>query len=194
VLSAVAQPARATDDVPKPEDTPKLEEISRAVLSDPFWAALVDGNMEALRRELAKPGWKAKRLPFFEQTPLMAAVNKGDVSIVRLLLDHGASVDEVTRFRDHAIFRALVVNRSDILAVLLDAKPKQDVLDGQGPTGDTPLTYTLNFDNERNTELLINAGASRDAKDAVGAVPATLCKERAEQLKSCRFVSVGGPK
>lgn len=71
-------------------------------------------------------------------TALMIAAKNGHYDIVEVLLNAGASVNNVNAFGHHALFHAVINNHPNIVRLLLERGSDKDRIDF---FGNKPLTY-----------------------------------------------------
>src|ERR1051326_3683613 len=69
-----------------------------------------------------------------EQTPLMRAIQVGDVAIVQMLLSHGAAVNLQDDAGQTALMFAVQKGNARITRILLDAGANADLADAEGAT------------------------------------------------------------
>jgi len=90
-------------------------------------------------------------------TPLMLAVAQENLSLVELLLAHGADPDiEIPYIGVAAIDRAIQLESTDILTALIDHGA---TVDKPNRSGTTPLIFAMRMERLDVMKILINAGA-----------------------------------
>lgn len=117
--------------VSSPQSSQSVDE-TEVDLSSALPEAIKDGSVENVRKLLKHHG--AVRTRFFhhfeeinengdsQTTPLMLAAGLGRIVIIKLLLEHGASVDDVTLSDGSApIQLAALYGQCEVLNLLLDA-------------------------------------------------------------------------
>ena len=102
----------------------------------------------------AKIGLKDRR----EDTPLLWAIRGGSVDSCRLLLDHGADVEEMGGNGRSPLRDAALRGDTAIVSLLLS---KGALADAADPNGDTALMYAA---DAATAELLLQSGANVNAK------------------------------
>ena len=101
-----------------------------------------------------------------ETTPLMLAAALGHIDIVGLLLDHGASIDDVTNLDSSApIHLAALHGQSEVVKLLLDAGAP---INDRNADGWTPLELACKWGHLEVTRLLISRGADPNLADTDG--------------------------
>ena len=98
-------------------------------------------------------------------TPLMWAVNKGDVAEVRRLLRLGANPKLVNNYGASAMSLAAEVANTDILKLLIETGVDPD---SANPEGMTALLAVARTGNVEAAQVLLKAGAKVDAKEKWG--------------------------
>jgi RNA polymerase sigma factor (sigma-70 family) len=104
-------------------------------------------------------------------TPLVRAVQTGDVELVRLLLDAGADARErcACAAGESALWTAALYGDASIVEVLLAAGADPDA---EAFTVATPLTVSAQRGHHESTRLLLAAGADPSVADVGGRTPA----------------------
>jgi ankyrin repeat protein len=94
--------------------------LARGARYTMFLAALL-GDEDFVRRSLSRDGSLANEEDTNHHRPISAAARRGDLTLVRLLLDHGAdpSLPEEGAPRGHALWTAVHDDRIDIAELLL---------------------------------------------------------------------------
>jgi ankyrin repeat protein len=90
-------------------------------------------------------------------TPIVAAVQHGEIECVRLLLDRGASPNVSTPYGQRPLFLAIAKGDPSVLEALLQAGARTDVLDQE--SGDTPLITAAKAGAAVIVRALLDAGA-----------------------------------
>jgi uncharacterized protein len=98
-------------------------------------------------------------------TPLMWAVNKGDVAEVRRLLRLGANPKLVNNYGASAMSLAAEVANTDILKLLIETGVDPD---SANPEGMTALLAVSRTGNVEAAQVLLKAGAKVDAREKWG--------------------------
>lgn len=115
----------------------------------------------ALDRGASPDGADLRRGP-----PLAAAAARGRLSLVRLLLAHGADVNRRgLREELSALHQAASFEQAEIARCLLDAGAEVDQREDEGAT---PLMYAAARGDLRTVEILLARGADPSAKDKDG--------------------------
>jgi ankyrin repeat protein len=92
-----------------------------------------------------------------EPLPLHRAAEHGRVEIMTMLLDAGADINAVTKYRNTACHIAILNNQFDALKLLVERGANLDVVDSYGRS---TLEVVSRFDrSERFVTLLLDAGA-----------------------------------
>ncbi|CBX97785.1 hypothetical protein LEMA_P091940.1 [Plenodomus lingam JN3] len=105
------------------------------------------------------------------QPPLCIAVARGNVEIIRILLDAGANVNARTRDGETALHVAIRHGRSDIVDVIIAAGPDLDVQTDE--SGETPLHLAAATSGSLATIVtLLRMGARYDTFNVYSQTPA----------------------
>jgi serine/threonine-protein phosphatase 6 regulatory ankyrin repeat subunit B len=113
--------------------------LGRPMLERKTVEAILDGKTEEIRTLLQQktPQGRLDLLAHRDgegQTPLMLATENGDVNMVRLLLQHGASPNDVNNFDQTAVHYACFEGQPAILQLLLQNGGNVNVQDDMGQT------------------------------------------------------------
>lgn len=138
--------------------------------------AIKRGSVKDVRRLLKQRGAVRIRFkhhfdrylnkPDSETTPLMLAAGLGHIDIVDLLLDHGASVDDVTSLDSSApIHLAALHGQSGVVKLLLDAGAP---INDRNADGWTPLELACKWGHLETAKSLISRGADPNRADTNG--------------------------
>jgi len=110
------------------------------------------------------------------RSPLQYAVlvhGSDAMTLVELLLKHGAEVDHPDRIGETALTLAAIFDRRDIARRLLAAGAD---VNHHARNGFTALHWAAFCDNPEMSQLLLDAGADPHATDDVGATPADVAQ------------------
>jgi ankyrin repeat protein len=109
----------------------------------------------------------------YDQSALMIAAREGHASIVALLLEHGADVNAATKIGPAPKFIApnSVPGFGFGVGILRGGVPKDRGRREPQPGGLTPLHYAARHNHIDIAELLLDAGAELNAKEANGIWP-----------------------
>jgi len=138
-----------------------------ADINDDMFMAAQEGDVEKVSQLLEKGAdvnYKDKTV--FGHTPMTIAAAWGYTNVVRLLLDHGASVDQQDDGGSTALHRAASTARSEMVKLLLDRGADVNRRD---KIGRTPLFFaTFRKSPPENARLLLTKGADVNARDNKG--------------------------
>lgn len=109
---------------------------------DAYWEALITGNSEKQKEWVGKVDVNALH-PEMRVTPLAWSALKGDIASVRLLLDHGAVVDQKNEDGSRPLQAAAFAGRAEVVKLLLEkgADPKAKGQDGSSAWAATTTDY-----------------------------------------------------
>lgn len=105
-----------------------------------------------------------------KQTVLMYAAKGGDVLILQLLLDAGASINQKDKYGRTALMYAAWYGHKAAVKVLLKNKANLHIKSNEFGKA-TALTYAILGDETNIVELLLNQGFNIEEKDADGQTP-----------------------
>lgn len=142
------------------------EAIPETFVSAARWKREVD----ALKRDQAEhPD------PFAEddgETEVGPRNTPEDLSLLQLLLDHGASPNQPDKFEQNtALHIAAAKNRKGAIVLLLKAGAKLEARNGRG---ETPLMLAVEATGDEAIPILLDAGANLEARDNSGNSPLML--------------------
>ena len=136
-----------------------------------IWAAVREGDMDAVTRHLDNGADLNEQDPASGQTPLSTAAAYGHTEVVDLLLRKGAGVDSHTQDGSTALHSAAAFGHTEIVDLLLrngadvNARPKND---------STALHSAAFFGHAETAEHLLRNGADTNAKEENGLTPREL--------------------
>ncbi len=138
--------------------------------ASPFFLAAFTGdrdNMALLLAKGADPNRRMDLLGQFPTSPLIAAVDFGDVATVKALLADGADVHEKDQDSMTPLHWAMVAHHPQVVMALLAGGADMNAVDRFGYT---PLLYaaTLDFGDADTAAALLQAGADPSVKDKKG--------------------------
>ena len=92
-----------------------------AVGKSPLHWACARGHLDAARF-LIERGACVNKTDFYSETPIVEAIGRRDLAMVRMILDHGAKLNVTLNYdRDSALLFALLINEAPIARLLLQA-------------------------------------------------------------------------
>jgi N-acyl-D-amino-acid deacylase len=136
----------------------------------PLFLAAYAGNAGILRRLL--DGGDALNAPVSligarDSSPMIGAVRRGNLDVIRTLLDLGLPVDQSDSSGITPLQRAVFGNRLDVAQLLIARGADVNHVDKAGMTA---LLYaaSIDFGDSKMIELLLKAGARTDARTTEG--------------------------
>jgi ankyrin repeat protein len=113
---------------------------------------------------MIKSGSDINEKTMFNETPLIAAAARGNVKLVKLLLEKGADINAANCYGCTALIKAMENDdsevRNSLLEALLQKKPELDVFNYKF---ESPLTLAVRKNDKKAVETLLKAGADIDA-------------------------------
>jgi len=146
-----------------------------------FWDTVRDNNVDAARKAINQDGVDVNAQSSGGWTPLFTAINKQNLEMVKLLIEHGANVNYKMKDVGHnALFIASQQNNKGIIQLLLE---KGLDINQQNKFGETPLFWATNWvDSQRKDHIeivkfLIKNGANVNIENNSGdSVLSQICK------------------
>ena len=135
---------------------------------DAFFRAVTDGRSERVERGLAKHSDWAEAELYLGIRPLYRAAVMGRSEVIRVLIDHGANVDQGTDRGTRPLHAAAQQGHLAIVEMLLSAKAEVSAKD---ESGQTPLHLACRYKRGRIVSELIRSGADTDWIDSQGRSP-----------------------
>jgi ankyrin repeat protein len=130
---------------------------------------IVDSEAIKIIKQLIKEGKDINEKNKFEKTPLMLAIEKHNIGLVKLLLIAGANPNIKDNSGKAALYKAVVTQVSeqnlDLLNLLINYKAD---VNAQSNIGTTPLMMAVEEPNLPVIQLLLKAGADPNIKDNDG--------------------------
>lgn len=127
----------------------------------PIVQAAEDGDLEAIKAILKRsPERVNESEPYYGTTALMVAARRGDLTMVRFLVDKGAKVDACGG-RETPLSAAARNSRIDIVIFLMDSGAELDDADSRC---DTPLFSAARSGQQEMVRFLLEEGADPNAK------------------------------
>lgn len=128
----------------------------------PLFLALRVPAPKVLRLLLAQPGVRADARNAHDETPLMLAALKGQVSVVAALIDRDADVNKPGWTPLHY---AASGGQVEVIRLLLE---HDAYIDAASPNGTTPLMMAAMYGTPAAVKVLLEAGADPLAKNNLG--------------------------
>lgn len=109
------------------------------------------------------------------KSPLHRAAERGQVTVVKYLLDHGASIDQLSPRKETALHLAAHVGQNAVVKLLLERKANVEARDNAGWT---PLYYASSQGYRAVGETLLEQGANANARAGDGRTPLHTAADR----------------
>jgi ankyrin repeat protein len=107
--------------------------------------------------------------------PLYFAAGQGDVEVVRLLLDHGADINETNANQTTALHQATLNGRAAVVKLLIERGAK---IEAKDQFGATPLHEAAHWGQPEAARELLDRGANVQARDDHGDTPLHIAAHR----------------
>jgi cytohesin len=146
-------------------------------------AAIMGKNLELVMYLVNTKSIPATFDPSEQYPPLFAAVESGDIEIVKLLVSKGAKATTADQNGTTVLHRAVALNHLDIATFLISKGAKATTKNGDDQTAlhiiakDCPPAA----DCMDMAKFLVKKGAKKNAKDADGLTPADYASDRGDE-------------
>lgn len=137
------------------------------------------GNIQVLRDMIDSGFLRPDHADKSGWTILMEAANKGDLEIVKLLVESGADVNAKDRDGKTALINAAYWQRTEIIKYLVYKKAYIDIKGGDGRSA---LEVARDKGNDKTVKLLLSLGAIDESNKGRDAAPEVSREEMAGQL------------
>ena len=124
--------------------------------------AIKDGAIKVATVLAKAPGIKVEVRNVADESPLMLAALKGEISLCQLLIKKGADVNKTGWAPLHY---AATSGHKNIMNLLLE---ENAYIDASSPNGTTPLMMAAHYSDESAVKLLLEAGADPTIKNDQG--------------------------
>lgn len=114
-------------------------------------------------------------------TALVFASREASIDVVKSLLVHGSTVNEVGLNRETPLLRAARSQRIDLVRLFLEAGANPNVFDARG---NTPLMYAAMYDSPQLATLLLDRGANPDSVDTARGRTALMLASETSHVKT----------
>ncbi|XP_065910152.1 uncharacterized protein [Dysidea avara] len=155
---------------PKEDQVSKLEDAQQNI--EKLLTAAKEGNVEVLDSLLTMKKYNVNDIfddkSAFKAPLLHVAARRGQVKIVKKLLDENANVDVVDTYGQTALHMAARKGHREVIQVLLEANASVNAASNIGTTPLHAVAYGDPTFSEEIIELLINSGANIDVVDNDG--------------------------
>lgn len=140
-----------------------------------FMDYVKEGNITMIETCLKKhPEFADNKNNDFDVFPIILATEKGNMKVLKMLLDKGASTNPPNDFSP--LHTAVITNNIDAFKLLLDKKANFNAKD---PGGWTPLHFAANYGRTEFAEELLKRGADVNAKTNQKETPLKIALDKA---------------
>ncbi len=120
---------------------------------NPLFLALSESSFKAANALLSSPDTQVDVRNSVDETPLMMAALRGQLALVRLLIEKGADVNKTGWTPLHY---AATGGHTEIITLLLE---NHAYIDAESPNGTTPLMMAAQYGTGAAVQLLLDEGA-----------------------------------
>lgn len=141
----------------------------------PLMNAANDGDKKTVESLIkAKADINAKD-PKEKRTALYFAISNEHKDVIKVLIDNGASLENLSEGQETALFMATTTNNNDLMKTVL--KKNKKLINTPDSEGTTPLMEAAKYGTKKTVEILLNAGAKKDLKNKLGTTALEIAKE-----------------
>ena len=109
-----------------------------------FWPAVVDGNLESVKKRIEDGQDLGKQHPQWGATPLSLAALYGQAEVAGLLIENGVDVNARNRDMNTALHAAAFLGRPEIFKILIEAGANPQAKNFEGKTPLDSLYVDMN--------------------------------------------------
>jgi len=141
----------------------------------PLMQAANDGKKKAVETLLKEKADINAKDPEQKRTALYFAISNEHKEVIKLLIDKGASLENLSEDQESALFMATTTNNYDLMKTVL--KKNKKLIDTPDNEGTTPLMEAAKYGTKQTIEILLKAGAKKDLKNKLGSTALDIAKE-----------------
>lgn len=148
---------------------------SFAETKTPLMKAASEGDKATVQKLIkAKTNINAED-PEERRTALYFALQNEQKEVIKLLIENGARLENLSEDKETALFMATTTNNTDLMKTLI--KKNKSLLNTPDTDGTTPLMEAAKYGSKETVEILLKAGAKKDLKNNLGSTALDIAKE-----------------
>ncbi len=141
----------------------------------PLMQAANDGDKKAVEALIKSKADLNANDPEEKRTALYFAISNEHKEVIKLLIDKGASLENLSEGQESALFMATTTNNYDLMKTVL--KKNKKLINTPDKEGTTPLMEAAKYGTKQTVEILLKAGAKKDLKNNLGSTALDIAKE-----------------
>ncbi|MNL12636.1 Phosphocholine transferase AnkX [compost metagenome] len=141
----------------------------------PLMTAAQDGNKKEVQALLKSKADINAKDPEEKRTALYFAISNEHKDVIKLLIDKGADLENLSEGQESALFMATTTNNNDLMQTVL--KKNKKLINVPDSEGTTPLMEAAKYGTKQTIEILLKAGAKKDLKNKLGSTALDIAKE-----------------
>jgi ankyrin repeat protein len=145
---------------------------SNTIVPADFLEAATNGNLETITELIMKEAIPSNRLALINtvdkytgNTPLHNAAMAGSSTVVRLLLENGATLNSRDKDRRTPLHLSAEMGHPGVTKLLLDQPDGKKLVDSRNVWSETPLRHAVLGRHLETVKLLVESGADVNARD-----------------------------
>jgi ankyrin repeat protein len=141
----------------------------------PLMSAANEGDKKTVQALIKSKADINAKDPEQKRTALYFAISNEHQEVIKLLIDKGASLENLSEDRETALFMATTTNNNDLMKTVI--KKNKKLINIPDSEGTTPLMEAAKYGTKKTVEILLNAGAKKDLKNKLGSTALEIAKE-----------------
>lgn len=141
----------------------------------PLMTAANDGDKKAVQALIKSKADLNAKDPEEKRTALYFAISNEHKEVIKILIEKGASLENLSQDGESALFMATTTNNYELMKTVL--KKNKKLIDVPDKEGTTPLMEAAKYGTKQTVEILVKAGAKKDLKNNAGQTALDIAKE-----------------
>jgi ankyrin repeat protein len=141
----------------------------------PLMQAANDGNKKAVETLIKEKADLNAKDPEQKRTALYFAISNEHKEVIKLLIENGASLENLSEDQETALFMATTTNNYELMKLVI--KKNKKLVNTPDNEGTTPLMEAGKYGTKKTIEILLTAGAKKDLKNKLGSTALEIAKE-----------------